>query len=154
MPPEQTFSRVIARLAKDGINTLEKSSIWQSPAWPDPNAQPAYKNAVISVDTSIKPLKLLDTLKNIELEYGRTIGARNAARPLDLDIIDYNGKIMLTDRLTLPHPRMHKRPFVLFPLSEIAPHWIDPQKNRTIHAWIAQLALNDVRPLVRLDTFT
>ncbi len=153
LSPEQTFARVINRLSKSGVETFAKSSIWKSPAWPDPEAQPAYKNAVVCIETSLKPLELLTILKVTEQEFGRVVGARNAPRPLDLDIIDYRGEMLQTDMLTLPHPRMLSRAFVLFPLWEIAPNWHDPQKNRTIHDWIARLPLNDVEPLTRLGRF-
>jgi len=150
LTPEQTFARVIEGLSVRSVRTCAKSSIWQSPAWPDPMAQPAYENAVISVDTRLKPLELLNLLKEMERDFGRREGVRNAPRPLDLDIIDYHGIVTTTENLTLPHPRMLTRSFVLLPLSEIAPNWRDPQKNRTIHEWIARLVLKDVEPLKRL----
>jgi len=102
---------------------------------------------VIEVETTVQPLELLKILKDMEYSFGRRDGERNAARPLDLDILDYKGRRIHQPRLTLPHPRMCDRPFVLFPLSEIAPNWRDPIKNRAVQDWIARLELSEVNPL-------
>ena len=156
--PKQTFLCVIEVLNASDIKVVGVSGLWQSPAWPDPDAQPSYKNAVITVETALSPAKLLVFLKNLEQEFGRKPVARkpmarNAPRPLDLDIIDYNGEILNTDSLTLPHPRMYERGFVLFPMQEIAPNWHDPIKNRAIMDWIARLSLSDTYGLECLGRF-
>lgn len=145
--PLETFALVFNELEKQNITVSTVSGLWESPAWPDPHAQPAYNNAVIEVETAIEPLDLLTILKNLEYEFGRRDGERNAARPLDLDILDYSGMNLSQPRLTLPHPRMCDRPFVLFPLSEIAPDWRDPTKNRAVQDWIARLELSEVKSL-------
>lgn len=151
--PPQTFKSACLELQNSGIEIVRASHIWQSPAWPDPSAQPAYNNAVIKLKTDIKPLELLNILKRIEKQFGRTPSARNAPRPLDLDILDYNGQCIETKRLVLPHPRMLNRGFVLVPLAQIAPNWRDPQKSREIYDWIARLPLKDVSPMKRLGAF-
>lgn len=148
--PIETFRLVFKELGRLAVDVRKVSGLWESPAWPDPDAQPAYNNAVIEVQTDQKPLDLLHTLKTLEYAFGRREGQRNAARPLDLDIVDYHGETLDSPRLTLPHPRMYDRPFVLFPLFEIAPQWFDPKKNRTIENWIARLEYNDVNSLKRL----
>ena len=148
--PSKTFSLVFNVLENRDIHVSKVSGLWESPAWPDPKAQPAYKNAVIEVNTSIEALHLLKTLKDLEYAFGRREGERNAARPLDLDILDYSGQQINKPGLTLPHPRMCDRPFVLFPLYEVAPDWRDPIKNRTIIDWIARLEQSEVKPLKRL----
>lgn len=126
------------------------SGVWESPAWPDPHAQPPYKNAVIEVQTDKEPEALLQVLKTFEYAFGRREDVRNAPRPLDLDILDYNGALWDRPGLKLPHPRMCERAFVLLPLSEIAPIWKDPIENRAIYEWIARLELSDIKPLKRL----
>jgi len=145
--PPRTFSLVFKVLNKHDISVSKVSGLWECPAWPDPDAQPAYNNAVIEVETTVQPLELLKILKDMEYSFGRRDGERNAARPLDLDILDYKGRRIHQPRLTLPHPRMCDRPFVLFPLSEIAPNWRDPIKNRAVQNWIARLELSEVNPL-------
>ncbi|MBL4854465.1 MAG: 2-amino-4-hydroxy-6-hydroxymethyldihydropteridine diphosphokinase [Robiginitomaculum sp.] len=148
--PAQTFRHVLDLLGGE-MKIMAVSNLWQSPAWPDPEAQAPYINAVIEVETKHEPLELLGVLKHTEMTFGRTQTVRNAARPLDLDILDYNGKILESEALTLPHPRMLERPFVLFPLAEIAPDWHDPVKNRALHDWSARLSLNEVAPMRRLE---
>jgi len=148
-PPAQTFKHALDWLGKD-MRIVAASNLWQSPAWPDPDAQPPYINAVCEVETVHKPLHLLGILKRVEAVFGRTETARNTPRPLDLDILDYSGRVLETGKLTLPHPRMLTRPFVLFPLSEIAPGWRDPVKKRTVQDWTARLWLSEVTPIRRL----
>lgn len=114
---------------------VDCSSIYDSPAWPDPTA-PAYVNAALHLETSLNPESLLAALHGIEAGFGRTRGylkgkeERYAPRTLDLDILDYNGEILnliggVRD-LTLPHPSIQNRDFVLLPLAEIAPDWTHP----------------------------
>lgn len=153
LTPEHTFAKLVEVFEANGIDVLAISGVWQSPAWPDPDTQPAYKNSVIEVKTDLSAKDLITVLKTLEYSFGRLESERNAARPLDLDIVDYEGRIVRSNRLTLPHPRMLERAFVLFPLQEIAPHWRDPKKNREIQDWIARLPLSNVAHLHRLGSF-
>ena len=156
--PAETFLLAIVRLQQFGVDVISASNLWQSPAWPDPDAQPSYINAVIEVATKLAPLDLLAFLQKTEAAFGRVDAVRNASRPLDLDILDYDGRVINFDgrtmkaskTLTLPHPRMFTRPFVLMPLAEVAPNWTDPIKKRAIRDWTARLVLEDVAPLQRL----
>lgn len=156
--PAETFLLAVERLQQFGVDVLKTSNLWQSPAWPDPDAQPPYINAVIAVETKLDPHALLALLKKTEAAFGRVAAKRNAPRPLDLDILDYHGQVINYDgrtmrkgeTLTLPHPRMLSRPFVLMPLAEIAPNWRDPVIMRAITGWAARLALEDVAPMKRL----
>jgi len=149
--PQETFLLAVVRLQQFGVNIVQASHLWQSPAWPDPDAQPPYINAVLAVKTKLEPLDLLAVLKQTEAVFGRKAAKRNAPRPLDLDILDYDGKIMNGETLILPHPRMLTRPFVLMPLAEVAPNWQDPIKKREVTDWTARLMLEDVEPLQRLE---
>lgn len=154
LSPPITFQYVLKILANEDVSIKSVSHIWQSPAWPDPDAQPAYQNAVVKVETLHPAGFLLKMLKSIEYSFGRRLSARNAPRPLDIDILDYNGDIISKPGLTLPHPRMLERAFVLLPLQEVAPEWHDPQKNRPIQDWIARLSLSDVEPMQRLGNIS
>jgi 2-amino-4-hydroxy-6-hydroxymethyldihydropteridine diphosphokinase len=93
---------------------------------------PAYLNAVVKLETWLHQEELLEALLIIEAEFGRVRGVANAPRTLDLDLLLYDELIQVVPRLTLPHPRMHERAFVLVPLAEIAPGVILPGRNRTI----------------------
>ena len=94
------------------------------PSWPDPG-QPAFVNAVAVVETTLQPVELLALLHGVETAFGRMRSAPNAPRTLDIDLLDYDGRVT-GDGLTLPHPRMADRGFVLVPLAEVAPGLAPP----------------------------
>jgi 2-amino-4-hydroxy-6-hydroxymethyldihydropteridine diphosphokinase len=83
--------------------------------------QPDFINAVVAMETNLTPGELLDELFAIEARFGRQRSVRNAPRTLDLDLLLHGGTISDDPQVTLPHPRMHERAFVLMPLHEIAP---------------------------------
>lgn len=82
---------------------------------------PTFVNTVALIQTTLAPLTLLDALQALEHAYGRERSFRNAPRTLDLDLLWYDSVTMETPRLTLPHPRMHERAFVLKPLGDLVP---------------------------------
>lgn len=86
-----------------------------------PQDQPDFLNAVVSVETDLSPGQLLDFLQKIEMQHGRKRIIRWGARTLDLDILLFGDRLINTTRLVIPHPELHKRPFVIQPLYEIAP---------------------------------
>ncbi len=88
-----------------------------------------YVNAVVRLITALTPNHLLDSLLHIENQFGRKRPYRNAPRTLDLDILLYNMDQIQTERLTIPHPRMTERAFVLVPLAEINPNATIPGKE-------------------------
>ena len=107
--------------AIQGTSVLKRSSLYRSApvGYAD---QPDFVNAVAEIETSLPASRLLAELKGIETRHGRRRSFRNAPRPLDLDILLYGEVTMNLAHLTLPHPRMHERAFVLKPLYEVAPH--------------------------------
>ena len=116
----QTIVDAIVELkTASGILNLQCSRFYAS----DPvEAQgPVFVNAVASLETTLAPINLLTLLQSIELHHGRARPYRNAPRTLDLDLLWYDGIEISTPRLTLPHPRMHLRAFVLEPLKELEP---------------------------------
>jgi 2-amino-4-hydroxy-6-hydroxymethyldihydropteridine diphosphokinase len=92
--------------------------------------QPDFINAVAAVDTALGPRELLDALLAIEIEHGRVREFANAPRTLDLDVLLYGDLQLHEEGLTIPHPRMHERAFVLAPLAEIAPNHEIPGRGR------------------------
>lgn len=105
---------------------LGQSSLYRS-APLGPLDQPHYINAVASIETALDPLALLDALQAIELAQGRVrTGERWGPRTLDLDILMYGDEIISTERLTVPHPGLQQRNFVLYPLQELAPQLVLP----------------------------
>jgi len=110
------------------INTLRSApeifALLQAPLYhSDPvDAQgPVFINTVVAIDTTLEPLALLDLLQSIEQQHGRERPYQNAPRTLDLDLLLYGDLTINTPRLTVPHPRMHQRAFVLRPLQDLAP---------------------------------
>ncbi len=114
--------------------------------------QPAFLNACVVLQTGLSPEALLDFLKGMEARAGRVESFRNAPRPLDIDILLYvddseEHVVMDSERLTIPHPRMHERGFVLVPLAEIAPDVVHPGLGRTLGELQAAVGDEGVRPL-------
>ena len=105
--------------ALPGVHVVALSSVWRSA--PVDASGPDFLNAVAALDTILSPLELLEALQAIELTHGRERPYRNAPRTLDLDLLLHGDVVMDTSRLTLPHPRLGERAFVLRPLLEIAP---------------------------------
>jgi 2-amino-4-hydroxy-6-hydroxymethyldihydropteridine diphosphokinase len=101
-----------------GILDVESSSFFRSDPVDAPG--PAYINAVAKVTTTLAPLPLLDVLRTIETNFGRERHFRNAPRTLDLDLLLYDKLEFSTPTLTVPHPRMHLRAFVIMPLLQLA----------------------------------
>jgi 2-amino-4-hydroxy-6-hydroxymethyldihydropteridine diphosphokinase len=119
-PPRQ-IERALARIAAiPGVDSLRCSSLYRS-APLGPPGQPDYCNAVCAFHTALAPLQLLHALQTIETAAGRVRGERWGARVLDLDLLHVAGVEIATPELTLPHPEMPVRNFVLIPLCEIAP---------------------------------
>jgi 2-amino-4-hydroxy-6-hydroxymethyldihydropteridine diphosphokinase len=101
--------------------------------------QPRFLNAVATGSTTLPARTLLETLLGIEARFGRTRPHPGAPRTLDLDLILYGDRIIEERDLTVPHPRFRERRFVLEPLAEIAPDWIDPVTKRTMRALMGGL---------------
>jgi 2-amino-4-hydroxy-6-hydroxymethyldihydropteridine diphosphokinase len=94
--------------------------------------QPRFLNSVVALDTALAPAGLLDGLLGIERDLGRMRSFPNAPRTLDLDLLMVDNVILDTPELTLPHPRLHERAFVLVPLAEIAPKLVHPGFGMTM----------------------
>lgn len=129
--PEKTLHASLDEMTIHGISLLSVSGFYQTPAWPDPS-DPPFINAVAAVDCAFPPAELLHILHGIEAKFGRERSRPNAPRTLDLDLIAYHDVCEAGADLTLPHPRLAERSFVLVPLAEIAPNWVHPISGRTV----------------------
>jgi 2-amino-4-hydroxy-6-hydroxymethyldihydropteridine diphosphokinase len=125
-PPQRTLTAALAALAGGDILIAARSAWYRSAPVP-PSDQPWYVNAVAALATRCDPFDLLARMQRIERQFGRVRTVRNAARSVDLDLLDYDGRLIETEALVLPHPRLHERRFVLVPLAEIAPEWRHPR---------------------------
>ena len=103
------------------------------------SAIPEFINAVAALETTLAPESLLDALFDIEARFGRIRAEKNGPRTLDLDLLLYNNQQLNLPRLTLPHPRLHLRAFVLYPLAELAPDLQLPGRG-SIAAWLPAVA--------------
>lgn len=101
--------------------------------------QPEFINAAARLETNLAPEALLDALLAIEQDFGRVRQLRNGPRTLDLDILLYDTQVIDTPRLSLPHPRLHLRAFVLYPLADLAPKLALPGRG-TLAAWLPAVA--------------
>ena len=109
---------------------LDRSPLYLTPPWGVLD-QPAFINAVARIDTALPPLELLDALLGIERAAGRVRdGERWGPRTLDLDVLHLDGVTLANERLTLPHPRIAERAFVLLPLNDLAPDLMLPGQGR------------------------
>jgi len=132
--PRRQIARALRALARLPATRVERvSRNYRSAPLGAPGPQPDYLNAVALLVTRLAPRALLAQLLAIERRQRRRRGPdtpRNAARTLDLDLLLYGGRRMETATLTLPHPRMHERAFVMVPLAEIAPDAVVPGAGR------------------------
>lgn len=119
----------LARIeTQPGCRLVASSSLWRTA--PIDSSGDDYINAVALVDTSLDAHALLDVLQAIETAHGRERPYHNAPRTLDLDLLLYGDAVIDTLRLTVPHPRMHERAFVLAPLLEVEPDAVIPGRGR------------------------
>ena len=134
--------------AEPGIKEVRCSSWYRTPPVGPP--QPDYCNGCIWLSCQeYKPHELLMCLQRIELQYGRERNERWGARTLDLDIIFFDDQIIDEENLTIPHPRMRERAFVLAPLMEIAPDWIDPISGISVAALYDRVATDNI---IKIET--
>ena len=130
----------------EGITLKTISSIYKTE--PVGNvAQDDFLNGVVSLETSLSPHTLLHTLKDIEVSIGRQHRSYWGPREIDMDILIYNDLCLQTPDLTIPHPEMHLRRFVLAPLAEIAPNLSHPVFNKSILSLL--LSVNDDNSVVK-----
>ena len=138
-PPRDTLTAALAALKEKRIRILARSGWYRTEPVPRSD-QPWFVNAVVSLATELGAKDLLNALQATERQFGRVRGELNAPRILDLDILDYQGEVMDTTSLVLPHPRLHERRFVLIPIAEIAPDWRHPILELTAVQLLAQLS--------------
>jgi 2-amino-4-hydroxy-6-hydroxymethyldihydropteridine diphosphokinase len=130
--PKKQLAQAIARLNEaEEVEVMRVSEFYLTPPL-GPPGQPWYVNAAVQVKTRLTPEELLRVLIGIETAMGRVRGERWGPRLIDLDLLLYNGEIVAGPELTIPHPEMQRRAFVLAPLAEIAPEAWHPVLQKTV----------------------
>jgi 2-amino-4-hydroxy-6-hydroxymethyldihydropteridine diphosphokinase len=120
------------------ITVLERSPVYETPPW-GLAEQPTFLNMVIKGETSLKPLRLLKFLKRLEARLGRIPSVRYGPRLIDMDILFYDDLVLDSPELSIPHPRLHERAFVLVPLSDLSPTLVHPVLGKSIRALLANV---------------
>jgi 2-amino-4-hydroxy-6-hydroxymethyldihydropteridine diphosphokinase len=125
------LARAACLLGEKGIDVLRSSSVYRTEPVDLPD-QPWFYNQVLEIDAACNPLALLNVVKSIERAMKRTPTVDKGPRTIDIDILLAGRTVVQTRRLTVPHPRMDRRNFVLVPLREIAPHAVHPKLHERI----------------------
>ncbi len=134
----------IESLAPDVCVTRE-STIYETPPW-GYTEQPAFLNMVIEAGTNLSPHALLIYLKKRESALGRVKLFQNGPRQIDLDILFYDELILDDENLTIPHPRLHERGFVLVPLADIAPEFEHPVLKESVETLLNNVDTSEITP--------
>ncbi len=138
---KENLARAIDALSLALGTCIAQSQIVETSAWGF-KSENTFLNCVVAFDTALTPSALLDTTEQIERELGRiskSQGGHYSDRVIDIDILLYGNKIVDSKRLTIPHPLMHKRTFVLQPLAEIAPRLIHPTLHKSIEELLEEI---------------
>ena len=137
------------KLQSNNVKIIQSSNNYETLSWPN-KKNPKFVNVVIKIKTNLSPLKLMEKCLNIEKVLGRKRNKKNEPRTCDIDIVDYDQKIIKENtkiKINIPHPEMHKRNFVLLPLFEISKTWIHPIKKTKIKKLLNSLDSKDLRTI-------
>ena len=139
------------KLQSNNIKILKCSNSYETESWPDPR-NPRFINIILEIGTILKPLSLLKICRTIEVDLGRKRSKKNDPRTCDIDIIDYNEKVLKnkSNGLNLPYKSLEKRNFVLIPLFDINKSWIHPKSKINIVKLINSLPIKDLRSIKQI----
>ena len=146
--PKEEISLALCKLRESSVAVKQVSSLYRTEPVEAP-PKPWFTNAVARVISPFEPEDLLSVCQDIERSQGRRHGYLNAPRPIDLDLLTVGETLREGSRLTLPHPRLHVRRFVLLPLLEIAPDWIHPRLRLSVAELLRECEDDSI--VIRLD---
>jgi 2-amino-4-hydroxy-6-hydroxymethyldihydropteridine diphosphokinase len=130
--PVAAIEAALQRLDAEGVRVTRRSPLYRTPPW-GVTEQPDFVNACVAAETTLSPAALLALIHRIEAALGRERRERWGPRPIDIDILAYGDEAVDEPGLTIPHPRLTERAFVLVPLCDIAPDHVI--KGRTVRGW-------------------
>ena len=133
------LKKTLELITLEKIKIMKISSIYETPSYPN-KKNPKFLNIGIEIKCNYSPENLIKKFNKIEKKLQRLRGSKNEPRTCDIDLIDYNGEIINSKKISIPHPRAHLRNFVLFPLKEICSMWIHPILNQKIDFLIKKLS--------------
>ena len=131
------------------VCVLAESHVYETPPWGYED-QPAFLNMVVRAETGLEPESLLTYLKQLEVQLGREQNFRWGPRLIDLDILFYDDLIIESPPLVIPHPRLHKRGFVLVPLTDVAADYVHPILGEFVWELLLQADVTGIRHLPAL----
>ncbi len=140
---EQNLKEAIASLSPQMV-VKAKSHIYETLPWGYED-QPKFLNQVLEAQTYLEPEPLLKHLKRLEIALGRKASFRNGPRLIDIDILFYDDLVLDTPLLTIPHPRLHERGFVLLPMMDIAPDLVHPVMKKSVREMVAFCDLGGIK---------
>ena len=136
-------------IEKFDIKIINKSYIYKSEPYPN-KFDPFFFNSVISINTNLKPFELLKNILEIEKFFGRIRKKKNCPRTLDIDIICYDNLILKKEKLKIPHPLLHKRPFVILPMMDLDENWKHPVLFKTINQLIREFKPEELNKVKKI----
>jgi 2-amino-4-hydroxy-6-hydroxymethyldihydropteridine diphosphokinase len=148
-PPRQ-FVQALALLDEAGARTVRRSSIYRTPPLGPP--QPEYVNAVVEIETELEPAALLAEILRVEQRLGRKRDQRWGPRLVDIDILLFGATALSVPGLTIPHPGLASRAFVLVPLAELEPSALPAGMAQTVGELLASLSSEERSAVHRLDS--
>lgn len=133
------LSKAILQIEKQIGNVTRQSSLYATAAWGN-TKQPDFLNQVIIVETKLSALQTMQTILSIEKKMGRVRTIKNAPRIIDIDILFFNKEIIEREHLTIPHPEIQNRRFVLVPLNQLSPNLKHPVLKKSVHQLLIHCA--------------
>lgn len=139
---QENLKEAIASLSPQ-LEVKAKSHVYETPPWGYED-QPKFFNQVLKAQTYLEPEQLLKHLKRLEIALGRKTSFQNGPRLIDMDLLLYDDRVINTPLLTIPHPRMHERGFVLLPMMDIAPDLVHPVTKKSVSEMVTSCDLRGI----------